>query len=128
MNQAEYLGAQLVMEIRRQSDALAAWQASTDKINDLYDQIIAMSGSETYASTGDIPRVRTPQEMPTETLTVAEGLRALRPDRTDGGSTYRLTPISDSTAHMPAILPCLQGCPELHRHVHRIDGSVQPTG
>lgn len=57
MNRAEYLGAQLVMEIRRQADHLAAWQASEDKINALYDEIRAMGGSEVYAHTGEIPAV-----------------------------------------------------------------------
>lgn len=61
MNQAEYLGAQLVMLIRRQAGELAAWQRTTAKINDLYDQIEAMSGTEVYASTGEIPRVGTGQ-------------------------------------------------------------------
>jgi hypothetical protein len=122
MNRAEYLGAQLVMLIRRQAGELAAWQASTDKINDLYDQIIAMSGSETYASTGEIPRVRTPEEMPTETLTLPEMYReeALRP--------YRLTPIGDTTVSMPAVLPCQPGCPEVRPHLHYVDGSVAPVG
>ena len=117
MNQAEYLGARLVMEIRRQADALAAWQASTDKINDLHDQIIAMSGAEAYASTGDIPLVPASGQM--------SAVRPVQSDRADGGHTYNLAAVAE-TLHLPAPVACPgpDACHEQRAHMHYADGRV----
>lgn len=116
MNQAEYLGAQLVMLIRREYEQQQELKRTQDKINDAYVEIQTMDAGVIYQSTGEIPVVRLPHEMPTE-------IRPLRGDRTDGGHTYNLAAIAE-TLNLPAVAPCEPECLIEMPHVHYVNGTV----
>ena len=45
----------------------------------------------------------------------------------DGSGTFRLNPVSDSTARMVAPVDCPDTCRELARHIHTADGAVHPV-
>jgi hypothetical protein len=58
MNQAEHMGARMVMLIRRRAEALAAWERADGQITELHEQIVAMKGGGIYAHTSELPAVR----------------------------------------------------------------------
>lgn len=122
MNQAERLGAKLTMLIRREFGQQQALAETQEKINQAYIEIQNMDASALYAHTSEIPRVSGSAEV--------TQIRALRPEREDGGSTYALTPIAD-TVTMPAVMDCpnssapeLNRCREIAPHVHYVSGGV----
>jgi hypothetical protein len=99
---------QLAREFWALQDELVAKQAESDA---LWEQI------------------RNSPPDPPEAVTQVGQIRPLRPDHTDGGSTFHFTPIGDSTATLPAVMSCPNRiepgtCPELHAHVHYVDGSL----
>lgn len=114
MNQAEYLGARMVMLVRRRAAALAEWRAADDAIADLQGQVEAMDATEVYTSTAEIPRVTSEPVRP---------IAPVDPDRMDGGHTYNLAAVAE-TLHLPAAVPCPETCRESLAHMHYANGTI----
>lgn len=93
MNRAEFLGAQLIMLIRREYEQECALAETRTKINDAYVEVQTMQAGQLYASTGELPRVASEPGRSSSAVTQA---RPMRTDHQDGGSTFALTPIADT--------------------------------
>jgi hypothetical protein len=138
VSQAEYTGARLVMLIRRQRDQEQELERTKAEVDTLLADIYAMDPGALYQSTGEIPVVSSSPVSPAAAVTERfERVRNLDPipyraDRTDGGNTFRLTPIGDTVVNMPAVRPgeaevpmirC-QLCQETFPHVHGEGGRI----
>lgn len=141
MNRAELLGARLVMIVRREYEQEALLAEIRQERRDLLLQIRDMEAGSLYSSTGEFPRVTSDPVSPASAVTERfERVRnpdpiPFRADHTDGGNTFRLTPIGDTVVNMPAVqLDSLQPvqvpmircptCNETFPHVHGEGGRI----
>lgn len=117
MNQAEVLGARMVMLARRLWAQERELDRTQEQINALWDEIRVLSPSEVYVATGELPRVPADPE--------ATMIRPLNPNRVDGGHTFNLAPLAAQITQTQSVVqPCPDDCRELLRHAHLADGSV----
>lgn len=165
MNNLEMYGLELALLIKRQDAARAVLAEVTERIDAICKQISdepsgTLYGSQTgehfqvernavgWAVTSPAPSEAaridpvewiegtSPAQKPRNQAPVPMS-RPMRPDHQDGGSTFALTPIADSTSYaitetMPALVPCprtsggdMASCLELAAHLHQADGEVK---
>lgn len=163
MNNLEMYGLELALLIKRQDAARAVLAEVTERIDAICKQISdepsgTLYGSQTgehfqvernavgWAVTSSAPSgagwdsfvERTePSTLKPRNQAPVPMTRPMRPDHQDGGSTFALTPIADSTSYaitetMPALVPCprtsggdMASCLELAAHLHQADGEVK---
>lgn len=116
MNEAQRIGAELVMLIRREASQMEELERTRLRLTALADEA-RKAESGIYKSTGDIPRVTDEYE---------SAPQAMRSDRQDGGSTFRFHPVADAiTETLPAAMSCdREICQEIYPHIHYMDGSI----
>lgn len=161
-NNLERWGAELAMLLRREVEQRAVLADTLDKIEEVCKRITTEPTGTLYgAGTGEHPEltvernavgwaVTSPAEWAHGTSPVQKPrnqapvpmARPMRDDHQDGGSTFRLTPIADSTSYaitetLPAVVSCPgvglelgtqerhDLCPEVSVHVHTADGDVK---
>lgn len=111
MNRAEYLGAWMVILMRRKQEAYDMFWRCDSELTDIRKQIEEMDPGDLYRSAGSLPPLDPDAPAP-----VSFGSRSLAS--------------ADTTSTMPAVTPCpnSQGkypsCPEPCPHVHYADGSI----
>lgn len=114
MNQAEALGARMVMLQRRLWGQQEEIKRTEQQIDALWLEIRQAPASEVYASTAELPRI-IPDVIPE--------VRPVNPNRDDGGHTYNLAAVAE-TLNLPAPVACPPGCIEQRSHMHYADGRM----
>lgn len=115
MTEAERLGAELVMLMRRQYEQERELERTKHRIDDRVSRIRNLPSDQLYTNTSEIPVVTN------------ERVAGWINERQRLLPTITRTPATEAlTERLPAVLTCPRTvgghCPELHAHIHTADG------